>query len=110
MRTVSCLRRMTVSIFLSLTYVKPTKEPAFRYAASTYDFEYNMIRDGIDHPGKKVVTFSNILNYNVFPLAEILQTLLKTGQEEMNNPIEIEFAVDPWQPGKASLIFSIFFR
>ncbi len=80
---------------LKLSIREAAKEPAFRYAGSTYDFEYNMIRDGIDHAGKKIVTFSNILNYNVFPLAEILQVLLQTSHEEMNNPVEIEFAVDP---------------
>ncbi len=69
-------------------------EPPFRHVASTYDFEYNMIRDGVDWPGKKIVTFSNILNHNTFPLSEVLQTLLEIGQREMNNPIEIEFAVN----------------
>ncbi len=79
---------------LKLNIREAAKEPSFRHVGSTYDYEYNMIRDGIDHSGKKVVTFSNILSHNVFPLAEILQVLLKTGHDEMNNPIEIEFAVD----------------
>ncbi len=79
---------------LKLDMRDAAREPSFRHVGSTYDFEYNMIRDGINHPGKRVVTFSNILNHNVFPLAEILQTLLKTGQDAMNNPIEIEYAVD----------------
>ncbi len=79
---------------LKLDIREAAKEPSFRHVGSTYDFEYNIIRDGVGHSGKKVVTFSNILNHNVFPLAEILQTLLKTGHDEMNNPIEIEFAVD----------------
>lgn len=74
------------------------EEPAFRHVGSTYDFEYNMIREGTGHSGKKLVTFSNILNHNTFPLADILQNLLKTGHEEMNNPIEIEFAVDLDRP------------
>ena len=53
-----------------------------------------MLRDGIHPEGKKLVTFSAILNHNVFPLAEILQEILETGQREMGKPIEIEFAVD----------------
>jgi hypothetical protein len=46
------------------------------------------------YDGKRIVTFANVLKYDSFPLAEILQTLLEVGQKEMNNPIEIEFAVD----------------
>jgi hypothetical protein len=70
------------------------KDSSFRYAASTYDYENNILRDGTIYDGKRVVTFANVLKYDTFPLAEILQTLLEVGQKEMNNPIEIEFAVD----------------
>ncbi|MCD4834823.1 MAG: phosphoenolpyruvate synthase [Bacteroidales bacterium] len=70
------------------------KDSSFRFAASTYDFQNNVIRDGTLYDGKRVVTFANVLKYEAFPLAEILQTLLEVGQKEMNNPIEIEFAVD----------------
>jgi CheY-like chemotaxis protein len=67
---------------------------SFQFAASTFDLENNIIRDGLQSNGKRVITFSNILNYNVFPLAEILGTILEIGQKEMNNPIEVEFAVN----------------
>lgn len=70
------------------------KDSSFRFAASTYDYQNNILRDGTLYEGKRVITFANVLKYNVFPLAEILQTLLEIGQKEMNNPIEIEFAVD----------------
>ncbi len=70
------------------------KDSSFRFAASTYDFQNNVLRDGTLYDGKRVVTFANVLKYEAFPLAEILQTLLEVGQKEMNNPIEIEFAVD----------------
>ena len=65
-----------------------------KFVASTYDFQNNIIRDGYNYDGKKIVTFSNILNNNTFPLAEILSDLLEIGQREMNKPIEIEFAVN----------------
>ncbi|MDP4275273.1 MAG: phosphoenolpyruvate synthase, partial [Bacteroidota bacterium] len=49
-----------------------------------------------------VVTFSKILNHETFPLAKIISELMEIGQKEMNNPIEIEFAVnldvDPGEP------------
>ena len=47
-----------------------------------------------DEGGKKVITFSNILKYDLFPLAEILKTILEVGQQQLNNPVEIEFAVN----------------
>ncbi len=69
-------------------------DPPFRFAASSYDLHSNMIRDGLYHEGKPVITFSSILNHNTFPLAEILSDLLQICQKEMNNPIEMEFAVN----------------
>ncbi len=70
------------------------KDNALSYVSSTYDLENNMIREGIDQQGKKLVTFSNILHHNTFPLAEILDTMLEIGQQEMGSPVEIEFAAN----------------
>ncbi len=72
--------------------------------ASTYDSQNQILRDGVNYDGKKLITFANILKNNKFPLAEILSTLLEIGQKEMNNPIEIEFAVDlNNEPGKPQI-------
>jgi len=65
---------------------------AMKYLASTYDYSNNMLRDGIMSPGNRIITFAGILQHNLFPLADIITTLLELGQREMNNPIEIEFA------------------
>jgi hypothetical protein len=75
--------------------------------ASVYDHENNMIRDEIDCPGKKIITFSNVLAHGSFPLAEILDNLLQLGQQAMNNPVEIEFAVDIESSGKRLKNFSL---
>lgn len=69
------------------------KHGSLKFVASTYDLQNNIIRPGILHDGIRVITFDNILKYGTFPLAEILQDLLRIGQREMRNPIEIEFAV-----------------
>jgi hypothetical protein len=66
---------------------------SLKYVASTYDLQNNIIRPGVMHDGIRVISFDNVLKYNTFPLPEILQDLLRTGQREMRNPIEIEFAV-----------------
>ncbi len=79
---------------LKLDIKEVSDYPDFKQVASTYDYHNQTLRDGFYDEGSKLVTFSNILKHNTFPLAEILQTLLEIGQKEMNNPIEIEFAVN----------------
>jgi len=68
--------------------------PDLRYIASTYDFHSGVLRDGYYDEGMKLITFAGILKHKTFPLDEILQDLLEIGQREMNNHIEIEFAVN----------------
>ncbi len=94
------------SINLQRLRIKDAEEDnSLKYVASVYDLENNIIRDGYNYDGKKVITFSNILNHGSFPLAEILQSLLAIGQKEMNLPIEIEFAVNLNVPEGAPMIF-----
>ena len=50
------------------------------------------MRDTDQGLGRKVVTFANVLEHKVFPLASIIDFMLSTGQYEMGRPIEIEFA------------------
>ncbi len=79
---------------------------AMKYVASTYDYNNNILREGINYPGKRIITFSNILQHKLFPLADILSLLLELGQQEMNNPIEIEFAVNLETPPGTPKIFN----
>ena len=91
---------------LKLPIKEAEKDDSLRSVASVYDFENNSIKDGYSQSGKKLITFSNILNHETFPLAEILQTLLAIGQKEMNTPIEIEYAVNLNVPPGAPKVFS----
>ncbi|MDR2817053.1 MAG: phosphoenolpyruvate synthase [Proteiniphilum sp.] len=79
---------------LKLRLKEAEKEGPLRYVASTYDPQDQIIRDGFYEGGRKIVSFVNILQHAMFPLAEILEKLLKAGQKEMGRPVEIEFAVD----------------
>lgn len=67
---------------------------SLNYIASTYDPYDMVIRDGIYPGGRKVITFANILQHDVFPLPRLLQLAQKYGQCEMRRPVEIEFAVN----------------
>lgn len=68
------------------------KTGSLRFLVSTFDVNDRVIRDTDAGPGRKVVTFANVLNHNVFPLADIIDFMLSTGQYEMGRPVEIEFA------------------
>lgn len=68
------------------------KTGALKYLVSTFDVDDRIIRDTEFGRGRKVVTFANVLKHNVFPLAEITDFMLETGQYEMGRPVEIEFA------------------
>ncbi len=66
-----------------------------RFVASTFDPYDQVIRDGLyEENYRKVITFANILEHEVFPLADIVDKVLKVGEREMGRPVEIEFAVN----------------
>ena len=82
------------------------RDKTTRFVASTYDDDSGAIRDGIIHEGKRIITFSKILQHKNFPLSEILDDLLKIGQRELNAPVEIEFAVNLDVPSGHPRIFN----
>lgn len=77
---------------------------SLKFIVSTYDPYDQIIRDGYYPGGRKILSFVNILQHDVFPLADTLDQILHVGQDEMGRPIEIEFAVniDPQNPGFAT--------
>lgn len=68
------------------------KTGALKYLVSTYDGLDRVIRDTDQGRGRKLVTFANVLNHGVYPLAEIVSTMLSCGASAMARPVEIEFA------------------
>ena len=77
---------------LKLHVKEADKDGSLNYIASTFDPYDQVLRDGIYPGGRKVITFANILQHDVFPLPKLLQLALKHGQQEMRRPVEIEFA------------------
>ncbi len=67
---------------------------SLKFIVSTYDPYDQVIRDGYYPGGRKILSFVNVLQHDVFPLADTLDQILHVGQEEMGRPIEIEFAVN----------------
>ncbi|MEI6883008.1 MAG: PEP/pyruvate-binding domain-containing protein [Bacteroidota bacterium] len=83
-------------------------DSALRLVASTFDYDSHQLKEGVMHDGgKKLITFSQQLSHDTFPLAEILKEVLEIGQREMNKPVEIEFAVNLDSPGDEPKVFSL---
>ena len=78
---------------LKLPVKEADNDGALNFIASTYDPYDMVIRDGIYPGGRKLITFANVLQHDVFPLPRILQLAQEYGQSEMRRPVEIEFAV-----------------
>ena len=87
-----------------LTLKDADADGSLKYIVSTYDPYDMIIRDGYYPGGRKILSFVNILQHDVFPLANTLDELLQIGQREMGRPVEIEFAVNISQkdPKKAT--------
>ena len=68
------------------------EDQSLNYIASTFDPYDQVLNDGVYESGRKVITFSGVLQHGVIPLPEILQMSMKFGSEAMRRPVEIEFA------------------
>jgi CheY-like chemotaxis protein len=69
------------------------KDGTLHAVASTYSADNHAVYDGLSRPGARVVTFAPMLKLGMFPLAQILELLVRAGEEALGNPVEIEFAV-----------------
>ncbi|MDE6046828.1 MAG: phosphoenolpyruvate synthase [Alistipes sp.] len=78
-----------------------------RFVTSVWDRENERISDSPYDRGRKIITFSNILKYNTFPLAKIVADILALGAEEMRCPVEVEFAVNMDVPSGSQQIFNL---
>jgi len=78
-----------------------------RVLASTYIPDEHRIRDSGYLKGPKILTFAQILKYNVFPLPPLLNDFLDLGRRAMGCPVEIEFSatLSPNQAQKSSFFF-----
>jgi CheY-like chemotaxis protein len=60
---------------------------------STYSVDNHAVYDGLSRQGSRIVTFAPMLKHDLFPLAQILEVLVRAGEDALGNPVEIEFAV-----------------
>ena len=77
---------------LKLRVKDAVEDQSLTYIASTFDPYDQVINDGVYENGRKLITFSSVLQHGVVPLPEILQMSMKYGAGAMRRPVEIEFA------------------
>ncbi|UCD78935.1 MAG: phosphoenolpyruvate synthase/pyruvate phosphate dikinase [Desulfobacterales bacterium] len=70
------------------------EDPPMRMLASTYIPEEHRMRDTTSIPGYRVLTFAQVLKYDLFPLADLLSDVLGIGADGMGCPVELEFSVN----------------
>lgn len=69
-------------------------DDSLRFIVSTFDPIDQTIYEGFYEGGRKIISFANILQHELFPLSSILQKVLSITQFEMGRAVEIEFAVN----------------
>ncbi len=84
------------------------KYPAsLKYIASTLECQTYTLSESIRAEGHKIITFNGMLKYDMFPLAPVIDRILKLGTKSMNTPVEIEIAVNTERSGEKKPDFSI---
>ena len=80
---------------------------SLKYIASTLDLTTGALSESTFAEGVKLITFNGMLKYDMFPLAEVVDTILKLGERSMGTPVEIEIAVNTERSGEKKPDFSI---
>ncbi len=75
----------------NITVAEP--DDTLRFVASTYIPDSGRLSIGVGNPGPRVINFGYLLVLNDIPLNNLIETLLKSCEEELKTPVEIEFAV-----------------
>ncbi len=73
------------------------------WVGSIYDPQNDILRDGSDYDGYRIITFAHILKYDMYPLPEILRDTLALCQMAMGGAVEIEFAAHLNKNGRPEL-------
>jgi len=73
---------------------KAEQHRVLKHLASTWDIHDKKLVAGVRGQGPRVINYANILRYQYFPLADIINKLLEIGEAALGMPVEMEFAVD----------------
>ena len=88
------LRGLESSTLIKMPISKAEEHGKLKHIASVFDYQNNRLWPGLNRKGPRIITFDNILKYGQYPISNIINQLLKIGEEALGMPVEIEFAVD----------------
>ncbi|MBF0297940.1 MAG: phosphoenolpyruvate synthase PpsA [Oligoflexia bacterium] len=74
--------------------VDAVSEGANESLMSVYVAQDNQISDTTSKRGTPILTFANILKYDMLPVAELISTILEIGKEGLGCDIELEYAIN----------------
>ncbi|MFA6676214.1 MAG: PEP/pyruvate-binding domain-containing protein [Bacteroidales bacterium] len=63
-----------------------------QYVASTWDMNNQRMVPNVSMPGQRIISFARVLEYNYYPVAQIITDLLAICKKELGSDVEIEFA------------------
>lgn len=81
------------------------KDGVLARLGGVYASEDDVVYEGLNRKGPRVVTFSQILKGGLFPLANVISEVLEIGSAGMGCPVEMEFAANVL-PGAEAPSFS----
>lgn len=70
------------------------KDGTLQQLCSTYDPQSDRLQIGMGNPGPRALTFAPLLELKDVPLNDVLKTVLALCEQELNSPVEIEFAMN----------------
>ena len=73
-----------------------------RLVASTYDPSSDRLIHGVQAQGPRIVTFDPLLRDRLIPLNDLVRRLMELCEEKSGSPVEIEFALEGYNPGGIS--------
>jgi hypothetical protein len=79
------------------------KDGTLRYLCSTYDPQSDRLQIGMGNPGPRALTFSPLLEISDIPFNDLIKTVMKICTEQLDSPVEIEFAMT-FNPPKMGLL------
>ena len=83
------------------------KDGSLKWSGSVVSNEDNVIRDNLSQKGTRVITFTPILKWSMFPIVDILNNLLEMGKDALGCEVEIEFAVNIFEDKNKKPEFSL---
>lgn len=90
---------------VKLDITEAEKDGVLHHIASTWNHLDQRLEAGTIGKGPRVLNFANFLQYEAFPLAKAMKHILDVGEQALETPVEVEFAVDFDPEDESKMVF-----